>query len=272
MDKFGRKQMALLTCIPFFMSWTLMYLAKNVYIIYLARIIAGIGAGILFQIIILSVKFIRFFNCICSNFIPGLTTVSLIYVSEIAHPKLRPMLLGFNSVFVSFGILLTSLLSQFFNWHAIAAIFGVSTIIAFIIIFFIPESPYWLAAFHSNRIDDIELAVRWIYKSKKRIQYELETIQQNVAQQQSTNAMTNVACQSKTSFSKLFADCRVYKPFLILIGLFFFQQISGPYVIIFYAIDLFVKIGGQFGEHINEYGAMLLLGIIRFLMSILCAM
>lgn len=61
---------------------------------------------------------------------------------------------------------------------------------------------------------------------------------------------------------------RVYKPFNMLIMLFFFQQISGPYVIVFYTIDLFVKIGGS---GINEYRAMLLLGILRFIMSILCA-
>lgn len=70
----------------------------------------------------------------------------------------------------------------------------------------------------------------------------------------------------------LLAQPKVYKPFYVLICLFFFQQISGPYVIIFYAIDLFVKIGRTSGDQINEYGAMLLLGIIRFFMSVLCAL
>lgn len=45
MDHFGRRKMALLTCIPFFIGWILMYLAKNVLFIYAARTIAGIGAG-----------------------------------------------------------------------------------------------------------------------------------------------------------------------------------------------------------------------------------
>lgn len=61
---------------------------------------------------------------------------------------------------------------------------------------------------------------------------------------------------------------RIYKPFVILSSIFLFQQISGGYVIIFYAIPLFLKIGGNFGDNINEYGAMLLLGILRFVMSI----
>lgn len=54
--------------------------------------------------------------------------------------------------------------------------------------------------------------------------------------------------------------------------LFVCQQISGAYVFIFYAIDFFQKIGGSFGNIINEYGAMLLLGILRFLIAILSAM
>lgn len=45
MDKFGRKRIILLTCIPFFISWILIYFARGIYSIYVARIIAGIGAG-----------------------------------------------------------------------------------------------------------------------------------------------------------------------------------------------------------------------------------
>lgn len=49
MDKFGRRRMALLTCIPFFIGWILMYSAKDVFFIYAARTIAGIGAGKSYQ-------------------------------------------------------------------------------------------------------------------------------------------------------------------------------------------------------------------------------
>lgn len=97
----------------------------------------------------------------------GLTTVSLIYVSEISHPILRPLLLGFNSVFVSLGILLTSILGQFFNWNQMAAIFSGVTVCTFLVMFSIPESPIWLATFQKNRNDEVEASLRWIYKSSK---------------------------------------------------------------------------------------------------------
>lgn len=68
---------------------------------------------------------------------------------------------------------------------------------------------------------------------------------------------------------KIYTQPKVYKPLILLICLFIFQQLSGAYAVIFYAVNLFQKIGGQFGNGINEYEAMLFLGAIRFIMSIL---
>lgn len=70
----------------------------------------------------------------------------------------------------------------------------------------------------------------------------------------------------------IYQQPQVYKPFAILVVLFVFQQLSGGYAIVFYAVNLFLKIGGHFGEGINEYGALLLLGSIRFVMSIVAAL
>lgn len=140
MDIFGRKTMALATCVPFLISWALVAMATNIEQIYLARIIAGVSAGF--------------------------TAVSMIYVSEIAHPKFRPMLLSFNSVFVSFGILLTSVCGLFFDWRTIAIINGGASILSFLLILFIPESFYWLIYFKKNRSDEAEIAIGRIYRSK----------------------------------------------------------------------------------------------------------
>lgn len=105
----------------------------------------------------------------CFYFTLGLTTVSLIYVSEISHPKLRPMLLGLNSVFVSLGILLVSILGLFFNWNTIAAIFCGMTVLTYILMYFIPESPYWIIAFQKNRprCNELTKALRWTYNSDR---------------------------------------------------------------------------------------------------------
>lgn len=69
----------------------------------------------------------------------------------------------------------------------------------------------------------------------------------------------------------LYREPIVYKPLLILFLLFLFQQLSGAYVIIFYAVDLFREIGGHFEKGINEFIALVLLGSIRFVMAVLSA-
>lgn len=149
--------MALVTCVPFVISWTLVALATNVQQIYLARIVAGIAAGF--------------------------TAVALIYVSEIAHPKFRSMLLSLNSVFVSFGVLLTSVCGLFFDWRMIAYINGAVSILSFLLILFIPESFHWLIHFKSDRIKDAEKAIARIYRSKMvrniRVNYDIALTKSN---------------------------------------------------------------------------------------------
>lgn len=85
-----------------------------------------------------------------SGFAGGITTASLIYVSEIVHRNYRAMMLSVNSVAVCFGILLTCVLSKWFAWNHLAHInFGVICL-SLLMIFFIPESPYWLWVFKKN--------------------------------------------------------------------------------------------------------------------------
>ncbi|KAG4070083.1 hypothetical protein HA402_013743 [Bradysia odoriphaga] len=236
-DRFGRKPIAILTTIPFLISWILIATSKNVGTIYAARILAGMAAG--------------------------LTTVALIYVSEITHPKIRPVLLCLNSVYVSLGILLTCVLGMFFGWRAIAGIYAAITIISGMLMFVLPESPRWLLVFRPNNFERTNKSLRWIYRRYDMYQQELEHLyQQPLIKENAANV------PSESAWYEIYLQPRVYKPLIILLLIFVFQQISGAYVIIFYAVNIFLEIGGNFGEGLNEYGALVLLGSIRFIMSI----
>lgn len=128
MDKFGRKVICLLSCIPAAISWVLMIFANSLIIIYAARVIAGIAAG--------------------------LTTVGLIYISELTHPQVRPMLLCLNSVFVALGILITCCLAVMLDWRKMTIIFLVLECCIFITLYFVPESPYWLICFQNGMFNE----------------------------------------------------------------------------------------------------------------------
>lgn len=100
----------------------------------------------------------------------------------------------------------------------------------------------------------------------------LREIQHQLHQPISNNQLNENHGLIRNRWYQAYFEPRVYRPLGILLMILLMQQLSGCYVIIFYAVNLFLKIGGHFGEGINEYGALLLLGTIRFIMSIVASL
>lgn len=246
MDKFGRKKMCILTALPFMLSWLLLSFATNVGYIYAARVVAGFGAG--------------------------LSTVAIVYVSEISHPKYRPMLLTFNSVFVTTGILLTCILGFGLHWTGMVKIFFALVTLSVIGLLFMPESPHWLLVFKRDKTECAK-SLHWIYPDSTTFDEQYQTIIDSTSlRSEATISEKSKLLQLKDNLSA-YKEPTVWKPAVVLFLLFVFQQFSAGYVIIFYALDIFREIGGSF-KHIgliDEFVALILLGGIRFVMAVVLA-
>ncbi|CAO1410880.1 unnamed protein product [Diamesa tonsa] len=255
MDLIGRKRAAFLICFPFLFSWILISFAQNLYMIYISRIISGMTVG--------------------------LTTICLVYVSEIAHKDFRSVLLCLNSVWVSFGIFLTYLLNFFgLQWRSISFTFCIFSIITILAIFlFAPESPHWLIAMNKDKseeanVDEAKKSLSKLYRDNQASYQFNELIQTNAAKQ--TDNMPQLVSNDNwndkiMAHVGIFRQPQVYKPLIILFVLFLLQQLTGGYVLIFYTINLFRNLGPAFSAKVNINVATLMVGAIRLVMAIIAA-
>lgn len=130
-DRYGRKAVLQLLTVPFFVAWLLIAMSHGNYaIIFVARALGGVASG--------------------------MTTVAIVYVSEISHADYRSFLLGFNSVFYSVGILLVYMIGFAVTWVTTSLIFSVLCVFTCVLLMPLPESPYWYKFFYGG-VDKEEL-------------------------------------------------------------------------------------------------------------------
>lgn len=243
MDRIGRKWTLLLVCVPFITSSVLSLLAgpRDIELLYLSKICAGVGSG--------------------------MSTVAMVYVSEICHGDYRPALLCLNSVFISSGILLTSLLNLYLDWRALSICFLCLVLVSGALLTCLaPESPHWLINFDRSlgdyvRIAKAERSLKYLNPNKEIYKQEWQTLSQvRIKHDQTSNQGSLVR--------KIITSKQCYKPLILLLILFSLQQLTGVYPVIFYAMQLFKQVGSDFGAGIDEAGALVFLAVIRFVMSV----
>lgn len=117
-DVIGRKHTLMIAAIPQILAWVLTIVTKNLYILYVSRILVGIAAG-----------------CIYAT-LP-------VYVGEIASPKMRGLAGGCITTFSFIGKFLIHIVGNYFSVPVTAYICIPLPILFFVSFFFMPESPYY---------------------------------------------------------------------------------------------------------------------------------
>lgn len=137
-------------------------------------------------------------------------------------------------------------------------------VLTLISLWFVPESPHWLVTF-KNENQSAAKSLRWLYTNNVLFENEYQKLIETKNRRNADEKSPLLTTRS------IYKEPIVYKPLILLLILFLFQQLSGAYAIIFYAVDLFREIGGNFKQGMNEYVALVLLGMIRFVMAIVSA-
>ncbi|KAG8319913.1 hypothetical protein J6590_081053 [Homalodisca vitripennis] len=229
LDALGRKRTITLSLAPMIIGWYLMSAATAVYMIYIGRLLMGLGSGML-------------------------GSPARVYTGEITQPHLRGMLAAVASVGVSFGVSLQYLIGSFLPWYWLAFINGCIPTVAFISAFFLPESPQFLI--NKGRTEEARAALRKVRGASCDVDDELQDLIDFVNKSAAKNATSEPA---KTSVLSEVLKPAALKPFTILALYFLLLQFSGLNPVTFYAVEIIQ----ESGANMNKYAATIILGLVR---------
>ncbi len=130
-DNYGRRTMIIIACFIFIVGIAIILFANSYYPLLIARLILGLGVGVV------------------SVAIP-------LYISEIAPTQIRGRGITAFQLFLTFGILFAYIIDSIFipsnSWHAMFAVILIPSITLLIGMWFLPETPRWLLAKDRNEL------------------------------------------------------------------------------------------------------------------------
>jgi SP family facilitated glucose transporter-like MFS transporter 8 len=134
----------------------------------------------------------------------------------------------------------------------------------------VPESPPWLAS--RGRQAEALSALVWLRRNPATAESELSELVETVAKEKSSRTLSPMSSNRCNMLAvkkllKPFLQSTAWKPFLILLLFFAFQESSGIYIILYYAVNLFQEVS----TGLNEYVASIVVGGVRLLMSVVGA-
>uniref|UniRef100_A0ACD5TZK0 Uncharacterized protein n=1 Tax=Avena sativa TaxID=4498 RepID=A0ACD5TZK0_AVESA len=205
-EHIGRKGSLMIASIPNIIGWLAISFAKDTSFLYMGRLLAGFGVGVI------------------SYTVP-------VYIAEISPQNMRGALGSVNQLSVTIGIMLAYLLGMFVPWRMLAVIGTLPCTVLIPGLFFIPESPRWLAKM--NKMDDFETSLQVLRGFETDITSEVNDIKRAVT---SANKRTTIRFQELN-------QKKFRMPLILGIGLLVLQQLSGINAVLFYASSIFKAAG-----------------------------
>ncbi|CAM0871768.1 unnamed protein product [Alopecurus aequalis] len=177
------------------------------------------------------------FGRFCTGFGVGVFSyVVPVFIAEISPKALRGMLTALNQLLISTGLSVTYIVGTFVSWRMLATAGLIPCIILIVGLFFIPESPRWLAKV--GRQKEFEIALQRLRGKHADVSAEAKEIKEFIE---------SIESLPKAGIQDLFSRSYI-RPVIIGVGLMVFQQFVGINGILFYASETFVSAGYASGN------------------------
>lgn len=206
--RLSRKVSLIISSLPILIGWLGILISRASWMILFARFIGGIGRNMIYVVVPM-------------------------YIGEIADPNIRGVLSSFIYSSMNIGVILVYALTPYFPVE-VSPITGLTlAFVQLLLIFFIPESPYYFLT--QNKVREAEHSLK-ILRQRANVDNELSEISEAVLRHTS----------QKSNTSQLFKVSSNRKALSILSFLRFVQMFSGVSVMTMHIHSIFQKAGGNF--------------------------
>jgi SP family arabinose:H+ symporter-like MFS transporter len=228
-DRIGRRRFMLISAVLFLVSAVGCALPRTITEFVIFRFVGGLGIG-------------------------SAAVLSPLYIAEIAPARVRGALVSVNQLAIVTGILLAYFVNWVFagagpaNWRWMYAMGAVPSILFFLLLLGVPESPRWLV---KNGREDEARTVLTRADSAEAAATGIREIKDTLALEEG-------------SFREIFRPA-FRRPLLIAIVLAVFQQITGINAILYYAPRIFEGAGF---ERMSAICQSTLVGLVNMLFTV----
>jgi SP family arabinose:H+ symporter-like MFS transporter len=228
-DRIGRRRFMLVSAVLFLVSAVGCALPRTITAFVVFRFVGGLGIG-------------------------SAAVLSPLYIAEIAPARVRGALVSVNQLAIVTGILLAYFVNWAFagagpaNWRWMYAMGAVPSVLFFLLLLGVPESPRWLV---KNGREDEARTVLTRADTAEAAAIGIREIKDTLALEEG-------------SFRELFRPA-FRRPLLIAVVLAVFQQITGINAILYYAPRIFEGAGF---ERMSAIGQSAVVGLVNMLFTV----
>lgn len=211
MDRWGRKLAYLLAVTPGIIGWLMIYLAEDLAVLFIGRVLTGITTG-------------------------ATVTAGLVVLGEFTNPKHRGMFLNLKTASFYLGNTFVHILDMYTDWRTNAIVVVIPHVAAFLIACTWPESPAWYAA--KKKFDKCERDFYWLRGTSEQSVREVKHLIE-AQKSQPPLSLTELSVPNKiVEFFKKFSKKEFIKPLIVASFACFLVEATGRHFFPAYALQI----------------------------------